>query len=113
MLNKNAKKWVAALRSGEYTQCTGRLHIKGDGYCCLGVACDLYQKEVGDLEVKTRTHGPVGVEEILYDGSHGVLAGKVVHWLGLNSPQGSFEDPNGSDNDSDDDSLTNANDRGD
>lgn len=30
-------KWIAALRSGEYTQCIGRLHDDG-GHCCLGVA---------------------------------------------------------------------------
>jgi hypothetical protein len=38
MLNDNAKKWVAALRSGEYKQCQQRL-TDGEGYCCLGVAC--------------------------------------------------------------------------
>jgi len=31
------KKWIAALRSGEYKQCTGFLHL-GGGHCCLGVA---------------------------------------------------------------------------
>ncbi len=30
-------KWLAALRSGDYEQCQGQLHIKDDGYCCLGV----------------------------------------------------------------------------
>lgn len=57
--------WLAALRSGEYEQTTGALrrimHVQrdnnggvvrdeyddivlddGDGYCCWGVACDLY-----------------------------------------------------------------------
>lgn len=33
--------WIEALRSGKYTQCSGRLHLKGDGFCCLGVLCDL------------------------------------------------------------------------
>ena len=38
------ERWVKALRSGEYEQTTGILH--GDeGYCCLGVLCDLYAKE--------------------------------------------------------------------
>lgn len=31
---------VEALRSGDYPQTDGRLHNQ-DGYCCLGVACDL------------------------------------------------------------------------
>ena len=35
------KKWVAALRSGEYRQGTGRLRSKDDRFCCLGVLCDL------------------------------------------------------------------------
>jgi len=41
VLNENAQRWVAALRSGEYTQTTGRLR-NGDAFCCLGVACDLF-----------------------------------------------------------------------
>lgn len=34
------KKWVDALRSGEFEQCHGKLH-DGIGYCCLGVACKI------------------------------------------------------------------------
>ena len=38
------QKWVSALRSGDYqkTQCYLRTD---DGFCCLGVLCDLYGKE--------------------------------------------------------------------
>lgn len=45
------KKWVAALRSGEYEQGKFKLRreetrtIKTYSYCCLGVLCDLYRKE--------------------------------------------------------------------
>lgn len=39
-------KWVAALRSGEYEQGTGRLRV-ANGFCCLAVATDLYMKETG------------------------------------------------------------------
>ena len=38
------KKWVKALRSGEYAQCKGELAIAGkkyDTFCCLGVLCDV------------------------------------------------------------------------
>lgn len=35
-------KWLTALRSGDYEQCTGKLHEKDDGFCCLGVLCDIY-----------------------------------------------------------------------
>ena len=34
------RKWVEALTSGEYKQCTGLLHANG-GYCCLGVLADI------------------------------------------------------------------------
>jgi hypothetical protein len=34
------KKWLKALRSGEYKQGGGRLR-SGNKYCCLGVLCDL------------------------------------------------------------------------
>jgi hypothetical protein len=33
-------KWVSALRSEKYKQAQGELR-REDGYCCLGVACDL------------------------------------------------------------------------
>lgn len=40
-MNKNAKRWVAALRSGEYKQTKNKLRSE-DAFCCLGVACDLF-----------------------------------------------------------------------
>ncbi len=35
------KKWIAALRSGEYNQCTYGLRNKDNEFCCLGVAVDI------------------------------------------------------------------------
>lgn len=40
------EQWVSALRSGEYTQ-TDEVLRDRNGFCCLGVLCDLYLKEVG------------------------------------------------------------------
>ena len=41
MPNKeNIRKWVEALRSGDFPQTTSTL-ADSDGYCCLGVACDI------------------------------------------------------------------------
>lgn len=40
-MNDNAKKWVEALRSGEYKQGRGQLCDMKGRFCCLGVACDL------------------------------------------------------------------------
>ena len=44
-MNQQVKeKWLSALRSGDYQQTQNYLH-KEDGFCCLGVLCDLYGKE--------------------------------------------------------------------
>lgn len=43
------EKWVKALRSGEYKQCTSQLHDKGR-FCCLGVAAVLAGKRPRDLK---------------------------------------------------------------
>lgn len=36
-------QWADELESGDYEQINYRLHSE-DGYCCLGVACDLYSR---------------------------------------------------------------------
>lgn len=40
------KRWLKALRSGDYKQGRRCLRTK-DRFCCLGVLCDLYAKETG------------------------------------------------------------------
>jgi len=48
MPNKeNIRKWVDALRSGEFRQTTGCLNTGENNRCCLGVACDVYMRETG------------------------------------------------------------------
>lgn len=45
---KLKEKWVTALRSGEYKQGMGMLHAVENGsdkFCCLGVLCDVYNKQ--------------------------------------------------------------------
>lgn len=39
------KKWVKALRSGEYKQGQFQLRPSTENFCCLGVLCDLAEKE--------------------------------------------------------------------
>ena len=39
-LTEAQERWVVALESGEYDQTRGRLRDE-DGFCCIGVACDL------------------------------------------------------------------------
>lgn len=46
-MNDNLKKLVTALRSGEYQQGRMVLRTYNDKFCCLGVATDLYIKDVG------------------------------------------------------------------
>jgi hypothetical protein len=61
MLNENAKKWVAALRSGRFDQGRGRLCIDGK-HCCLGVAYRVYAEENEQVPfTETRFQG-VGTE---------------------------------------------------
>ena len=38
------EKWLKALRSGEYAQTNGALSNE-EGFCCLGVLCDIKNKE--------------------------------------------------------------------
>lgn len=70
---KNMRKWVKALRSGEYSQTHGKL--KDDsGFCCLGVACD----------VSGVAAWKEGIFGIYYDESSLSLPSKVQSWLGIN-----------------------------
>lgn len=78
-MNNNAKKWVEALRSGEYQQTTKNLHDK-NGFCCLGVACDLYGKEKGIEWEAPKVQGDTGLQFI---GSEAILPSLVKEWLGL------------------------------
>ena len=83
-MNANAKKWVAALRSGKYKQAKAAIR-DGDHFCCLGVACDLYGKA---NKVKW-----TGAEDFL--GHSDVLPDEVREWLGLTSDEGFYTARNG------------------
>src|SRR5688572_668760 len=49
--NKEAiRKWVEALRSGEFQQGKDSLRPKPDAFCCLGVACEVFRRETGKGE---------------------------------------------------------------
>jgi len=81
MLNKNAQLWVDALRSDEYEQTYGRLEVR-DGYCCLDVACRVYQEQTG---IKLKTD-----DGDLEGGNLGGGYDQVREWLGLKSPSGRY-----------------------
>lgn len=84
-MNKPVELWVEALESGAYKQALGTLQSR-QRFCCLGVACDLYQKVgPGDLEVGIGDFGYVH-----YDGHNSVLPKKVMTWLGIRSDTGGY-----------------------
>ncbi len=79
MNNEVKQKLTEALRSGKYQQTRMRLRDE-DGFCCLGVLCDLASKEGlgswGDCDVFTDREG---------DASVGRLTKAVRDWSGLSS----------------------------
>ena len=85
-MNSQVKeKWIAALRSGEYSQGDGRLRSH-KGFCCLGVLCDLYAQEPftqgwkfnGEYE-----ESPLPMDYWYFDGESEFLPKSVMDWAGL------------------------------
>lgn len=70
----NVKRWIKALRSGEFRQAKEQLK-KDAGYCCLGVAC-----------VVTRTR---------FKATDGGLPPAAMKKIGLRDDQGYYEGPDG------------------
>lgn len=75
MKEKVKKLWLEALRSGKYKQ-TKRVLKNEEGYCCLGVLCDLHRKV-------TKTKGNVWTKDNYYLGSNSCLSKEVRHWAGF------------------------------
>ena len=79
-MNKEVKsKWIEALRSQEYNQSFDRLRDK-NGYCCLGVLCDIHAKETGNEWVDMVKPIPCGK---YYLGHVSNLPKEVIKWAGL------------------------------
>jgi hypothetical protein len=91
------ERWIEALESGKYRQTQGHLQVKDgadseyrDGYCCLGVLCELAVED-GVVNVKTNRN-VYGITEVEYfsgdpdesvDSSTTELPEAVVEWAGL------------------------------
>lgn len=76
MKTEIAKKWIAALRSGEYRQAKGRLR-DGSSFCCLGVLCNVHAQEFPDIAKRQRqTNAYIGAEKVPPE--------EVMEWSGLN-----------------------------
>lgn len=78
------QKWVDALRSGEYQQATGKLKSQ-EGFCCLGVLCDLYAKEHEDAGWEYRgTDRPSDPTDYWYfEDQSEFLPESVAQWAGF------------------------------
>ena len=84
---KHRKKWIEALRSGNYSQTYKRLKA-GRYHCCLGVACDLYpygEFTDGDIfQVQTSCGTYVKEQEELQ------LPTDVMEYFGIRTFDGSY-----------------------
>lgn len=86
MKNDIADKWIAALRSGQYTQAKGVLK-KGNSHCCLGVLCELYLQE--HPEARWVQDGPLNhFFANSEDCNHSLLPNAVRDWAGMRTKDG-------------------------
>lgn len=82
-----AKKWVAALRSGDYKQ--GKSALRGTDskdrttFCCLGVLCNLHAQAHPKI-AKTQTNPEI------YLGEMDFLPEEVREWAGMKTNDGSY-----------------------
>lgn len=94
-----AKMWIDALRSGEYKQGKYVLrNVTKDTWCCLGVLCDLYQKNCEEgFVLPTETtilrndeetlidEENDGAEVLNYDTNYNELPYEVANWAGMDT----------------------------
>lgn len=82
------ENWLKALRSGEYSQTSERLH-QGDGFCCLGVLTDLYLKENNEewkvVYEDKKIYGITNMWCHVITSETQVLPDRVVEWAGLDN----------------------------
>lgn len=67
-------RWATALESGCYDQTRDALRDH-EGFCCLGVACDIFDVGLWEKSYK---------DDYLYMDKTGSLPGKVGSWYGIN-----------------------------
>lgn len=98
-MNDNAALVVAALRSGDYQQDTGSLRTQ-NGFCCLGVVCDVYHRETGlGTWVEPGAHSmpdhyafvtALGTDHEYEEKA--ILPPDVMEWVGFKTHSGRFDD---------------------
>ncbi len=82
------EQWIAALKSGNYRKDTGSLKTK-EGYCCLGVLCEIYHQTHTDSSIWEPIGGHM-LQFTLFDGEFhphvsrtGYLPEPVATWAGI------------------------------
>jgi hypothetical protein len=88
-MNQEIKaQWVAALRSGEYTQGKEALRNDEGGFCCLGVLCE--------LAIAAGVCAPAvynnGYNLWEYEGASSTLPYSVMRWADLSSDNPPVQD---------------------
>lgn len=72
-------RWVAALRSGEYAQTKQALRDE-NGFCCLGVLCDVVKDDLGIEWTDTINKND---SCMLFDDAGGFLPSSVMRYADL------------------------------
>jgi hypothetical protein len=89
-----AKLWAKALRSGKYKQGKFTLRNHDNSFCCLGVLCDLYNKE--QKKKKKKTLDVVKIDDKVegkcykYGPATSYLPVVVKKWAGMKTTKGEF-----------------------
>jgi hypothetical protein len=66
-LGPKQKKWLKALKSGEYKQCKATLCNGNGGYCCLGVANEVLSLGESETEILNNTYEDLGLHSAYGD----------------------------------------------
>jgi hypothetical protein len=86
-----AERWITALESEEFPQAKDALR-RNDGYCCLGVLCELYRREHPDRaswDEKARDRGIIAFN-VSGEQGFSVLPDEVLVWAGMRFDNGHF-----------------------
>lgn len=93
-MNQQIKaRWVEALRSGKYGQTSSYLY-DSQGFCCLGVLCDLYNQE--QKKKKKKTLPVIKINDLtegkcyMYGKNTSYLPTVVKNWAGMKTRKGEF-----------------------
>lgn len=86
MKNEIKERWISALESGSYQQTTGKL-TNGDGFCCLGVLCEIAEQDQVVLkQIGNEDLGMVYVSKTdPKDRDSAVLPIAVMQWADMDS----------------------------